>query len=100
VDYAVFFQDNEAQAGKRMEFMKEHLAFLEANAARISAAGPMKNAETGSPAGGLWLVNAESLDDVISLVKADPFWPTGLRKSIEVLEWTKVYADGARRLSL
>lgn len=99
VDYVVLFEDNEENASKRSEFMKEHLAFLEANAAQISAAGPMKNAKTGSHAGGMWLVNAESFDDAMALVKADPFWPTGLRKSIEILEWTKVYADGARRLN-
>jgi len=99
VDYAVLFDDNEENASKRSEFMEEHLAFLEANAAQISAAGPMKNGNTGLPAGGMWLVNADSFDDVMALVEADPFWPTGLRKSIQILEWTKVYADGARRLN-
>ena len=99
MDYTILFEDNEEKAGKRMEFMKEHLNFLEANAAQISAAGPMKDAKTGLPAGGMWLVNADSLDDVMTLIMADPFWPTGIRKSFEIREWTKVYADGARRIN-
>jgi uncharacterized protein len=90
MDYAVLFEDNEEKAGKRAEFMKEHLAFLRSNAAQISAAGPIKDAENGSPAGGLWLVSAQNREEVVNLVMADPFWPTGLRKSFKILEWTKV----------
>ena len=29
-----------------------------------------------------------------ALVKADPFWPTGLRKSVRILKWNQVFADG------
>ena len=93
MDYVVVFADNEERAGKRAEFMKEHLAFLRAHAKQISAAGPMKDAETGLPTGGLWLVSAEAREDVVGLVKADPFWPTGLRKSYKILEWKKVYGS-------
>jgi uncharacterized protein YciI len=95
LDYVVMFEDNEHKAGKRAEFMKEHLAFLRSKAGQVSAAGPLKEAKNGTPAGGLWLVSAESRDEVEALVKADPFWPTGLRKSYTILEWTKVHAVGA-----
>lgn len=91
MDYAVMFEDNEEKAGKRAEFMKDHLAFLRSNAGRISAAGPVKDAKTGAAAGGLWLVSAASPEEVIELVRADPFWPTGLRKSFRILEWAKVH---------
>jgi uncharacterized protein len=91
LDYAVMFEDNEEKAGKRGEFMKEHLAFLRSKAAQISAAGPMKDTETGLPAGGMWLVSAGSREEVVDLVMADPFWPTGLRKSFRILEWSRVH---------
>ena len=97
MDYAVMFEDNDDKAGKRAEFMKEHLAFLRMNAAQVSAAGPLNDAGNGSPAGGLWLVSAKSPDEVEALVKADPFWPTGLRKSYTILEWTKVHSVQAGR---
>jgi uncharacterized protein len=90
LDYAVMFEDNEEKASKRGEFMKEHLAFLRSKA-QISSAGPMKNAETGLPAGGMWLVRAGSREEVVDLVMADPFWPTGLRKSFKILEWSRVH---------
>ena len=94
--YAVFFQDNESHADKRNEFMDDHLRFLEANSDKIGAAGPLKDSETDSPSGGLWLVEADSSAAVKKLIEADPFWPTGLRKSVRVLEWNQVYRDGQR----
>lgn len=96
MDYAVLFEDHDDKAGKRAEFMTEHLAFLRSHAGEISAAGPLKDAETGVPAGGLWLVCAQSREAVVALIEADPFWPTGLRKSYKILQWTKVHAVEAR----
>ena len=47
-------------------------------------------------AGGLWLVEAESAEAVRRLCEADPFWPTGLRQDVRILEWRQVFADGRR----
>ncbi|MEM1198737.1 MAG: YciI family protein [Pseudomonadota bacterium] len=94
--YAVLFEDNEDAAHMRSQHMAEHLAFLERNQAAISAAGPMLDAETSSPAGGLWLVNADTVDDARRLVENDPFWPTGLRKAVRILEWKQVFSGGQR----
>jgi hypothetical protein len=33
------------------------------------------------------------------LIKEDPFWPTGLRKSVCILAWNQVFADGRRLTS-
>jgi len=87
--YVVLFEDS-ASAGTdiRRQHMPAHLSFLEKNAARIKAAGPLR-ALSGDPAGG-------NPDVVDALVKDDPFWPTGLRHSIRILSWTQVFADGRR----
>jgi uncharacterized protein YciI len=76
--------------------MADHLAFLEANATAIRGAGPLSDPDTSAAAGGLWLVEADSLEAVQALYRADPFWPTGLRKSVRVLCWGQVFADGHR----
>jgi uncharacterized protein YciI len=88
--YAVLFEDNDEFAHMRPKFMADHLQFLGDNSETIEAAGPMKDGRTQDPAGGLWIVEA--------LVEADPFWPTGLRKSIQILEWTQVYVDGKKMI--
>ena len=94
--YAVLFEDNPELGGEvRKRHMPAHLAFLERNAAKISAAGPLLSS-TGQAEGGLWLVQANGHDDVDTLVKEDPFWPTGLRRSVRILTWREVFADGQR----
>jgi uncharacterized protein YciI len=90
--YAVLFEDNENLGSDvRRQHMPSHLAFLERNASRIKAAGPLR-----APAGGLWLVEADSPDVVDALVKEDPFWPTGLRRSVRIVNWSQVFANGKR----
>jgi hypothetical protein len=96
--YIVLFEDDPARADIRPRHMPAHLAFLEGNADRIRAAGPLRDTAAGTPAGGLWLVEADSPAAVAALTEGDPFWPTGLRCSIRILEWTQVFADGRRRL--
>ncbi|MEM7427456.1 MAG: YciI family protein [Pseudomonadota bacterium] len=96
--YAVLFEDNDAAADKRPQFMPDHLTFLERNSSAIQAAGPMADGQSGDPAGGLWLVEAPDANTVKALVEEDPFWPTGLRKSVRILLWKQVFADGQRQI--
>ena len=94
--YAVLFEDNPELGGDvRKKYMPAHLAFLERNAANISAAGPLLSS-TGQIEAGLWLVEANGHDEVDARVKEDPFWPAGLRLSIRILTWRQVFADGQR----
>ena len=95
--YAVLFEDNDSHAEMRTRYMPDHLAFLERNADTVRAAGPLRDTAEGTATGGLWLVQADGPESVQALVEADPFWPTGLRKSVRILEWTQVFADGQRK---
>ena len=92
--FAVLFEDNADRAAVRGRLMPDHLAFLAQNAAAILAAGPL--AENDMPAGGLWLVEAADEGAARALVEADPFWPTGLRKTVRILRWNQVFAAGQR----
>lgn len=92
--FAVLFEDNEAHADQRPKHMQAHLAFLEKNRDVIHAAGPLFEDMTG--AGGLWLVEASDRATAQELVETDPFWPTGLRKTVRILEWRQVFAKGVR----
>jgi uncharacterized protein YciI len=95
--YAVLLEDNpQLAADARRQHMPAHLAFLARHAARIKAAGPLQDRD-GGPAGGLWLVEAESAGLVEALVEEDPFFATGLRRTIRILCWSRVFADGMRQ---
>ena len=94
--FIILFEDNpDADPSIRKTHMAAHLSFLEASADKVSAAGPLLK-PSGEAAGRLWLVRAETKDDVEQLIREDPFWSTGLRKSFTILNWNQVYADGAR----
>lgn len=94
--FAVLFEDELGQGNEvRRQHMPAHLDFLERNATTIKAAGPLRDVGD-APAGGLWLVEVASREQVDLLVREDPFWPTGLRRSVRVLAWHQVFADGIR----
>ncbi|OLL29060.1 hypothetical protein BTH42_24300 [Burkholderia sp. SRS-W-2-2016] len=94
--FAVLFEDNDnCGVDVRDLHMQAHLDFLGKHASMIKAAGPLRDNQ-GSGAGGLWLVEADTPEAVDRLVRTDPFWPTGLRRSVRVLIWKQVFAAGAR----
>lgn len=94
--YIVLFEDApDADPGLRMRHMPAHLDFLESAAPQVLSAGPLRDGD-GQPAGGLWIVNAESLAAVEQLISRDPFLTTGLRKSWRILAWTRVFEHGER----
>ena len=94
--FIVLFEDDPAAGPDvRSRHMSAHLAFLEENSEAVIAAGPLV-AGNGEGAGGLWLVEADNEIKIDALIKADPFWPTGLRKSVRILKWNQVYASGRR----
>lgn len=95
--FVVLFEDNpDVKGDVRKELMPIHQDFQERSGA-IKEAGPLRDAE-GRPGGGMWIVDTNSFEAVETLIKADPFWPTGLRKSYRILSWSKML-EGGKRLS-
>ena len=90
--YLILFEDAPDHDHVRAQHMTDHLAFLTANADAIRSAGPLFEGDT--PAGGAWIATVESVAKAHALVEADPFWPTGLRKSVRILHWKHVFSDG------
>ena len=92
--FAVLFEDHPGRESLRQAHMQDHLAFL-ARQNGVLGAGPMFDA-AGDGKGGMWLIEAQSIEEVQEMTRADPFHDTGLRKSITVLEWRQVVRDGQR----
>ncbi|HQU68127.1 MAG TPA: YciI family protein [Albidovulum sp.] len=94
--YIILFEDApDADPGLRIKNMPAHLDFLESAAPQLLSAGPLRDGD-GQPAGGLWIVEAESLAEVEDLIRRDPLFATGLRKSWAVHAWTRVFDHGQR----
>jgi uncharacterized protein YciI len=96
VHYVVLLEDEPSKADVRPKYMNEHVAHLESLAGRIRFAGPLSDPKTGAAAGGMWIVEAGSPEEVRAMLEADPFYKAGLRKSIRVLAWKQVFADGRK----
>ncbi|MDW3181408.1 YciI family protein [Roseobacter sp.] len=96
--FIILFEDDaQADPDIRKTYMPAHLDFLEAHSDAIQSAGPLSDA-AGAGQGGLWVVDVPDEAAAKALVHADPFWPTGLRKSFRILAWRQVFADGKRRI--
>ena len=94
--FIILFEDDpSAPTDIRKTHMPQHLAFLEQNADKITAAGPLMD-PIMQGRDGLWIVDVDSAEVAEDLVHEDPFWPTGLRKSYSVIAWKQVFADGKR----
>ena len=94
--FIVLLEDSDdADPGLRSRHMSAHLTFLESNASKVDAAGPLFKVD-GANAGGLWIVEADGAESIERLIHEDPFWPTGLRKSYTILNWKRVFADRKR----
>lgn len=92
--YIVLFTDNPDHEDQRQIHMQAHLSFLETLGPKMLAAGPLL--DEGSGQGGLWLVEADTTDQVEQMIRDDPFYPTGLRQSWRILTWRQVFAAGKR----
>lgn len=96
--YIILFQDNpDADTDIRKTHMPDHLAFLERHAGVIQSAGPLTDTD-GAGQGGIWVLDAPDAATVERLIHEDPFWPTGLRQSYQILKWKQVFADGQRQV--
>lgn len=92
--FSVLFEDRPGREDQRQQHMAAHLQFLETLGARVLGAGPLFDGDAGR--GGMWLIKADTAQQVRALVEQDPFWPTGLRKSVAIREWRLVLRDGRR----
>ncbi|MEM7258118.1 MAG: YciI family protein, partial [Pseudomonadota bacterium] len=92
--FIVLFEDNpQASPDTRATHMPDHLRFLQANADKVQAAGPLSSVDAAA-AGGAWLVEADNEAEVDSLITEDPLWSTGLRAGVRILVWNQVFANG------
>ena len=92
--FIVLFEDNPEKSSMRLQHINAHLEFLHEHSKNILGAGPLKDGNKEGFSGDLWLVEADNFEQAKELVEADPFFPTGLRKSAKILQWAQVFANG------
>jgi len=91
--FIVQFEDKPGVTETRQELFPSHLEFLDRVKDRVLVPGSVREIPSDRPLGGLWIVEAESKDEVEEIFKDDPFWTNGLRASVRINRWHKAFPD-------
>jgi uncharacterized protein YciI len=88
--FAAIFEDD-MEAAERIRAVAEdaHVAWLEKHRDKVLVAGALRPAEEGPATGGLWLIEAASVEEARRICTEDPFFTEGLRKSFRLESWSK-----------
>lgn len=68
-----------------------HLEYLEANAARLSAAGPLLSDDGQGMVGSLLIVECADAAEAQAFADNDPYAKAGLFQSVVIRPWRRVY---------
>jgi uncharacterized protein len=82
----------------RQQTRAEHLAFLEANKAKLLACGAKLNDDGSDAGGGIYIVGLESRAEAESFIADDPFTKAGLFERVLTVRWRKAYLAGRSHL--
>lgn len=86
--YAIICIDRPGGLELRQANRKAHLDFLDSQAARVVAAGPFRDEQSGKPTGSLLIIRAESLADAQSFAALDPYARAGVFERTEIRPWS------------
>lgn len=91
--FIVQFEDRPGVQELRQKLFQSHIEFLDGMKDRVLVPGSMREVPSDRPLGGLWIVDAESEEDVKEIFKDDPFWVNGLRAGYRINRWVKAFPD-------
>ncbi|QES88131.1 YciI family protein [Rhizosphaericola mali] len=91
--FIVRSQDHADKLAVRQEFTADHKAFLAKYTDQILIPGTLFLEEGGAAQGSIWIIKADSKEEVEKICLQDPFRINGLRKSVEIFIWSRVFPD-------
>jgi uncharacterized protein YciI len=86
--------DKPNHAHVRQRVRETHLAYLEANKARLLACGAKLDDDGNHASGGLYIVDVETREAAERFIASDPFFLAELFERVTVTRWRKAYLDG------
>ena len=87
--FAVILKDKPDHGALRADQLQAHIQWVDQHKDIVLVAGSLRERPQDVPRGGLWIVEAESKESVLELMKTDPFYVCGLRQQVDVLHWSK-----------
>jgi len=95
--WACIFDDKPEMLAIRGERRPQHLAYLEAHFGRILISGGLSPDIGLPPEGGLWIVEAETRAEAVSLIENDPYFVPEFR-SYRLFVWGKALKNRTAEL--
>lgn len=91
--WVVIFKDQPEMLEIRSDKSKRdaHVAYVRAHP-ELRIGGGLKPDPNADFCGALWVVEAESKEEIISLIEADPFYVSDYR-TFEIFTWGKILED-------
>lgn len=90
--------DKAGGADLRLQLRPAHLAYLEANRARLLACGAKLSDDGLAASGGLYLLDVDSRGEAEAFIARDPFHSGGLFERVFITRWRKAFFDGQNTL--
>ena len=94
--YAIICDDKSGCSHVRDEHRPAHMAYLDANASKLLAAGAQLSDDGKVMSGGILLVDTDDRAEAEAFIANDPFAKAGLFQSIKVVRWRKGFFGGKR----
>jgi uncharacterized protein len=91
--FAMMFTDKADHAELRGKNLQAHIEWLDKHREIILIAGSLRADPADNPKGGLWIAEADSREQLLELLKTDPFYISGLRQSFEIFHWSKANSE-------
>lgn len=82
------FEDTPAMLAYRKSHGNEHIAYLKDNDTRTSIGGGLRPVPDAPFVGGLWVVETDTPEEVVSLATEDPYFNPAHR-SFRIFSWGK-----------
>lgn len=85
--FVVYTLDKGGMAEVRSRVRPEHIAFMKSLGDKALVGGPLLDADGVTRSGGMYLLQAASLDEARAVTARDPFLVAGLFETASVREW-------------
>lgn len=87
--FVVHALDYEDAVGRRLEHYEAHKSYLAASRIKTIVSGPLLAGDGETMIGSLFIVEADSRDDVVAFNRADPFRKAGIWKTVQIHPFNK-----------
>ena len=87
--FVVHALDHDDAVDRRLEHYEAHKSYLAASAIKTIVSGPLLADDAQTMIGSLFILEADSKDDVIAFNRADPFAKANIWKTVDIHPFSK-----------